>query len=133
MNDADVSKQIQQMVCFIRQETKEKANDISISVEEEFNIKKLQLVEAEKKNIGQKYERKEKQVQVYKVDVHSPYCDIFRLLIGSLLLFFFSEFTRPLLEAAFSPINFYIFHICSIASLCLVKPYTHTQTRIART
>ncbi|KAI8569719.1 hypothetical protein RHMOL_Rhmol02G0299100 [Rhododendron molle] len=43
MNDADVSKQIQQM---------------------EFNIEKLQLVEAEKKKIRQEYERKEKQVEV---------------------------------------------------------------------
>ena len=32
----------------------------------EFNIEKLQLVEAEKKKIRQEYERKEKQVQVRK-------------------------------------------------------------------
>ncbi|XP_073157390.1 V-type proton ATPase subunit E-like [Henckelia pumila] len=66
MNDADVSKQIQQMVRFIRQEAEEKANEISVSAEEEFNIEKLQLVEAEKKKIKQEYERKEKQVQVRK-------------------------------------------------------------------
>ena len=34
MNDADVSKQIQQMVGFIRQEAEEKANEISVSAEE---------------------------------------------------------------------------------------------------
>lgn len=34
MNDADVSKQIQQMVRFIRQEADEKANEISVSAEE---------------------------------------------------------------------------------------------------
>ncbi|XP_019151673.1 PREDICTED: V-type proton ATPase subunit E [Ipomoea nil] len=66
MNDADVSKQIQQMVRFIRQEAEEKANEISVSAEEEFNIAKLQLVEAEKKKIRQEYERKEKQVEVRK-------------------------------------------------------------------
>nr|UWI82229.1 V-type proton ATPase subunit E-like [Populus tomentosa] len=66
MNDADVSKQIQQMVRFIRQEAEEKANEILVSAEEEFNIEKLQLVEAEKKKIRQEYERKEKQVQVRK-------------------------------------------------------------------
>nr|GMD01622.1 V-type proton ATPase subunit E [Ipomoea batatas] len=66
MNDADVSKQIQQMVRFIRQEAEEKANEISVSAEEEFNIEKLQLVEAEKKKIRQEYERKEKQVEVRK-------------------------------------------------------------------
>ncbi|KAA8522480.1 hypothetical protein F0562_013159 [Nyssa sinensis] len=66
MNDADVSKQIQQMVKFISQEAEEKANEISVSAEEEFNIEKLQLVEAEKKKIRQEYERKEKQVEVRK-------------------------------------------------------------------
>ncbi|XP_039116316.1 V-type proton ATPase subunit E-like [Dioscorea cayenensis subsp. rotundata] len=66
MNDADVSKQIQQMVRFIRQEAEEKANEISVSAEEEFNIEKLQLVEAEKKKIKQEYERKEKQVEIRK-------------------------------------------------------------------
>ncbi|XP_039131700.1 V-type proton ATPase subunit E-like [Dioscorea cayenensis subsp. rotundata] len=64
MNDADVSRQIQQMVRFIRQEAEEKANEISVSAEEEFNIEKLQLVEAEKRKIRQEYERKEKQVEV---------------------------------------------------------------------
>ncbi|CAI9094237.1 OLC1v1029937C1 [Oldenlandia corymbosa var. corymbosa] len=66
MNDTDVSKQIQQMVRFIRQEAEEKANEISVSAEEEFNIEKLQLVEAEKKKIRQEYERKQKQVEVRK-------------------------------------------------------------------
>ncbi|KAK9127949.1 hypothetical protein Syun_016746 [Stephania yunnanensis] len=66
MNDADVSKQIQQMVRFISQEVEEKANEINVSAEEEFNIEKLQLVEAEKKKIRQEYKRKEKQVEVQK-------------------------------------------------------------------
>ncbi|KAH9617982.1 hypothetical protein KSS87_011361 [Heliosperma pusillum] len=66
MNDNDVQKQIHQMVQFIRQEAEEKANEISVSAEEEFNIEKLQLVEAEKKKIRQEYERKEKQVQIRK-------------------------------------------------------------------
>ncbi|XP_057450032.1 V-type proton ATPase subunit E-like [Lotus japonicus] len=66
MNDTDVSQQIQQMVRFIRQEAEEKANEISVSAEEEFNIEKLQLVEVDKKKIRQEYERKEKQVDVRK-------------------------------------------------------------------
>ncbi|KAK9716640.1 hypothetical protein RND81_06G247500 [Saponaria officinalis] len=66
MNDNDVQKQIQQMVRFIRQEAEEKANEISVSAEEEFNIEKLQLVEAEKKKIRQEYERKQKQVEIRK-------------------------------------------------------------------
>ncbi|KAJ4752451.1 V-type proton ATPase subunit E [Rhynchospora pubera] len=66
MNDADVSKQIQQMVAFIRQEAEEKASEISVSAEEEFNIEKLQLFESEKKKIRQEYEKKEKQVDIRK-------------------------------------------------------------------
>nr|AJD81535.1 vacuolar H+-ATPase [Lobularia maritima] len=66
MNDGDVSRQIQQMVRFIRQEAEVKANEISVSAEEEFNIEKLQLVEAEKKKIRQDYEKKEKQADVRK-------------------------------------------------------------------
>jgi hypothetical protein len=34
MNEADVSKQVQQMVQFIRQEAEEKANEIAVSAEE---------------------------------------------------------------------------------------------------
>ncbi|KAI3750573.1 hypothetical protein L2E82_21238 [Cichorium intybus] len=66
MNDADVSKQIQQMVAFIRQEAEEKANEISVSAEEEFNIEKMQIVDTEKKKIKQDYERKTKQLEVKK-------------------------------------------------------------------
>ncbi|CAH2050637.1 unnamed protein product [Thlaspi arvense] len=66
MNDADVSKQMQQMVRFIRLEAQEKANEISISAEEEFNIAKLQIVEAEKRKVMQEYDRKAKQVDIRK-------------------------------------------------------------------
>ncbi|KAG5405058.1 hypothetical protein IGI04_011177 [Brassica rapa subsp. trilocularis] len=72
MNDVDVSNQIQQMVRFIRQEAEEKANEISVSAEEEFNIEKLQLVEAEKKKIRQDYEKKEKQADVRKKMLKEP-------------------------------------------------------------
>lgn len=34
MKDADVSRQIQQMIRFIRQEAEEKANEISVAAEE---------------------------------------------------------------------------------------------------
>lgn len=34
MNDSDVSKQVQQMVHFIKQEAEEKANEISVAAEE---------------------------------------------------------------------------------------------------
>ncbi|XP_068665770.1 V-type proton ATPase subunit E-like [Aristolochia californica] len=81
MNDADVSRQIQQMVRFIRQEAEEKANEISLSAEEEFNIEKLQLVEAEKKKIRQEYERKEKQVGIRKKIEYSMQLNASRITV----------------------------------------------------
>ncbi|XP_015897746.1 V-type proton ATPase subunit E [Ziziphus jujuba] len=81
MNDTDVSKQIQQMVRFIRQEAEEKANEISVSAEEEFNIDKLQIVEAEKKKIRQEYERKAKQIEVRKKIEYSMQLNASRLKV----------------------------------------------------
>ncbi|KAG9141154.1 hypothetical protein Leryth_001663 [Lithospermum erythrorhizon] len=81
MNDADVSKQIQQMVRFIRQEAEEKSNEISVSAEEEFNIEKLQLVEAEKKKIRSEYERKQKQVDVRRKIEYSMQLNASRLKV----------------------------------------------------
>jgi len=66
MNDSEVNAQINQMVQFIHQEAKEKAAEIKLKADEEFNIEKLRLVEAEKQKIRQEYERKEKQVEVQK-------------------------------------------------------------------
>ncbi|KAG5224180.1 vacuolar ATPase family protein [Salix suchowensis] len=71
MNDADVAKQIQQMVRFINQEAEEKANEILVSAEEEFNIEKLQLVEAEKKKIRQEYERKRSKFNEYSMQLNA--------------------------------------------------------------
>jgi len=66
MNDVEVVKQVDQMVRFIKQEAEEKANEIMVSAEEEFNIEKLQMIEAEKQKIKKDYERKESQVEVKK-------------------------------------------------------------------
>lgn len=79
MNDNEVSKQVEQMVQFIRQEAEEKVNEISLSAEEEFNIEKLQIVEAEKKKIRQEFERKEKQVEVRRKIEYSTQLNASRL------------------------------------------------------
>ncbi|EFJ17636.1 hypothetical protein SELMODRAFT_271490 [Selaginella moellendorffii] len=81
MNDAEVAKQVAQMVRFIRQEAEEKANEISVSAEEEFNIEKLQIVEAEKKKVRQEYERKEKQIEVRRKIEYSTQLNASRLKI----------------------------------------------------
>jgi len=41
-------RQLQAMVSFIKQEAEEKARELILEAEEEFNIAKLQTVEAEK-------------------------------------------------------------------------------------
>eukprot|EP00270_Netrium_digitus_P006181 TRINITY_DN1847_c0_g1_i1.p1 TRINITY_DN1847_c0_g1~~TRINITY_DN1847_c0_g1_i1.p1 ORF type:complete len:248 (+),score=69.05 TRINITY_DN1847_c0_g1_i1:67-744(+) len=64
MNESEVTQQVQQMVRFIKQEADEKSNEIGVAAEEEFNIEKLQIVEAEKRKIKGEYERKEKQVAI---------------------------------------------------------------------
>ncbi|GKA20131.1 V-type proton ATPase subunit E-like protein [Tanacetum coccineum] len=72
MNDGDVSKQIEQMVRFIRQEADEKANEISVSAEEEFNIEKLQLLEVEKKKIRQRYDANRSKVEDSEENCNNP-------------------------------------------------------------
>jgi len=66
LSEDQVNSQINQMVQFIHQEAREKASEIKLKADEEFNIEKLRMVEAEKQKIRQEYERKEKQVEVQK-------------------------------------------------------------------
>eukprot|EP00854_Cymbomonas_tetramitiformis_P022365 gene22365-26982_t len=66
MDDADYERQINQMVQFIKQEAGEKANEISVAAEEEFNLKKLNMVDLEKKKMRQEFERKDSQIEVQK-------------------------------------------------------------------
>jgi V-type H+-transporting ATPase subunit E len=64
MNDSQVQQQIQQMVSFIRQEADDKANEIRVKAEEDFNIRKLSAVEAAREKIRAEYEKKSKQIDV---------------------------------------------------------------------
>ena len=54
------------MIKFIQQEASEKAQEIKLKADEEYNIEKLYMVEEEKQKTRQEYERKEKQVEVQK-------------------------------------------------------------------
>ncbi|KAF4533465.1 hypothetical protein B566_EDAN001194 [Ephemera danica] len=62
LSDADVQKQIKQMMAFIDQEANEKAEEIDAKAEEEFNIEKGRLVQQSRLKIMEYYERKEKQL-----------------------------------------------------------------------
>lgn len=52
------------MVSFIRQEADDKANEIRVKAEEDFNIRKLSTVEAAREKIRAEYEKKVKQIDV---------------------------------------------------------------------
>lgn len=71
MNDADVQKQIRQMVAFIDQEANEKAAEIDAKAQEEFAIEKDNLVNQQKQKIQQFYLKKEKQVELQRKIQHS--------------------------------------------------------------
>eukprot|EP00771_Trimastix_marina_P004066 gnl/Trimastix_PCT/798.p2 GENE.gnl/Trimastix_PCT/798~~gnl/Trimastix_PCT/798.p2 ORF type:complete len:242 (+),score=73.25 gnl/Trimastix_PCT/798:73-798(+) len=64
MNEREVQKQIEHMRNFILLEAEEKAQEIKAQGEEDFNIKKLEIVEAEKAKIIREYERKGAQIEV---------------------------------------------------------------------
>jgi len=66
LSDADVQKQIKQMMAFIEQEANEKAEEIDAKAEEEFNIEKGRLVQQQRLKIMEYYEKKEKQVELQK-------------------------------------------------------------------
>merc|ERR1711937_23116 len=61
-----VSKQIENMVQFIIREGNEKADEIRLKAEEEFNIEKLRLIQSEKDKLNAEYERKKKQAEIKK-------------------------------------------------------------------
>lgn len=81
MNDAQVKQQIQQMVSFIRQEANDKANEIRVKAEEDFNIRKLSAVESAREKIRAEYEKKVKQIDVNRKIAHSTEQNAARLEI----------------------------------------------------
>ncbi|CEL98593.1 unnamed protein product [Vitrella brassicaformis CCMP3155] len=66
MDDAEAQRQIEQMIKFIEQEAYEKAQEIVVKAEEEFNIQKGKTVQLEKKRIIEDYDKKLKQLEVDK-------------------------------------------------------------------
>ncbi|CAH0481661.1 unnamed protein product [Peronospora belbahrii] len=66
MNASDADRQIKQMVNFILQEAQEKANEIRIKTEHDFNLEKQMLVHNAKIKIQEEYKRKEKEREINK-------------------------------------------------------------------
>jgi len=81
LSDAEVEKQINHMKKFIEQEAREKADEILIKAEEEFNIEKGRLLQAEKRKVSNYFERKEKQLELQRKIQHSNQLNQARLMV----------------------------------------------------
>ncbi|KAI8320680.1 putative vacuolar ATP synthase subunit E [Martensiomyces pterosporus] len=64
MNDEEVFSEMNKMVAFIKQEALEKAREIKVKADEEFNIEKAKLVRQESINVEEQFQRKVKQAEV---------------------------------------------------------------------
>ncbi|KAF8751238.1 ATPase V1 A1 complex subunit E [Rhizoctonia solani] len=63
MNDEEVASELNKMVAFIRQEAMEKAREIKVKADEDFNIEKAKIVRAETLAIDAEYAKKRKQAE----------------------------------------------------------------------
>lgn len=75
------SPEILHMYRFIKQEAEEKSSEIAVAAEEEFNITKLQLLEAEKAKVRRDFERKEKANATKKKVEYSKYLNENRIKV----------------------------------------------------
>ncbi|KAG0054411.1 V-ATPase V1 sector subunit E [Gryganskiella cystojenkinii] len=66
LNDEEVYSEMRKMVAFIKQEALEKAREIKVKADEEFNIEKAKLVRQEAINIDAAFQRKVKQADVQR-------------------------------------------------------------------
>lgn len=66
MSSSDSSSQIKQMIEFIKQEAREKAEEIQVKTDAEFNAKKLNLIHHARMEIKEEYTKKRKQASAEK-------------------------------------------------------------------
>ena len=66
LNDEEVNQEMKKMVAFIRQEANEKAREIQVKADEEFNIEKAKLVRQKALDIEASYTKKLKQATIKK-------------------------------------------------------------------
>ncbi|KAI8085748.1 ATP synthase subunit [Gilbertella persicaria] len=81
LNDDEVFNEMKKMVAFIKQEAVEKAREIKVKADEEFNIEKAKIVRQESLNIESVFERKIKQAEVQKRIAQSNHINKTRLRI----------------------------------------------------
>jgi len=66
MENTDANKRIKQMINFIKQEAREKADEIHLKAEEEFQIEKGKLLNPERLKLNQEFERKFKDLEIQR-------------------------------------------------------------------
>jgi V-type H+-transporting ATPase subunit E len=66
MEDKDAQRQIQQMVNFILNEAKDKAEEIDAKAMEDFNIEKLKLIQQMKEKVRKEYALKAKKIETQR-------------------------------------------------------------------
>ncbi|KAJ9071091.1 V-ATPase V1 sector subunit E [Entomophthora muscae] len=81
LNDEEVFAEMKKMVAFIKQEALEKAREIKVKADEEFNIEKAKIVRQESIHIESVFERKTKQVEIEKTIAKSTLTNKSRLEI----------------------------------------------------
>jgi len=81
LNDDEVLNEMKKMVAFINQEAIEKAREIKVKADEEFNIEKAKLVRQESINIEATFQRKSKQAEIQKKITHSNMINKSRLKV----------------------------------------------------
>eukprot|EP01083_Nonionella_stella_P122917 370048_1 len=63
-SDKDARKRIQQMINFITQEAREKADEIRMKADEEFQIEKGRILNPERLKLNQEFDRKFKDLEI---------------------------------------------------------------------
>ncbi|TPX40494.1 hypothetical protein SeLEV6574_g06591 [Synchytrium endobioticum] len=81
LDDAAVAQEMNKMVSFIKQEALEKAREIKVKGDEEFNIEKAKLVRQETLSIEAFYEKKRKQAEVQRKIAQSNHINKARLRV----------------------------------------------------
>jgi V-type H+-transporting ATPase subunit E len=71
MEDKDAQRQIQQMVNFIMNEAKDKAEEIDAKAMEDFNIEKLKLIQQMKDKVRKEYAMKAKKIETQRAIARS--------------------------------------------------------------
>eukprot|EP00382_Lankesteria_abbotti_P003917 CAMPEP_0113849244 /NCGR_PEP_ID=MMETSP0372-20130328/2997_1 /TAXON_ID=340204 /ORGANISM="Lankesteria abbotti" /LENGTH=232 /DNA_ID=CAMNT_0000818961 /DNA_START=48 /DNA_END=746 /DNA_ORIENTATION=+ /assembly_acc=CAM_ASM_000359 len=71
MDEVEAQRQIQQMVNFILNESRDKAQEIEAKSLEDFNIEKLKIVQQMKDKARQEYQRKAKQLETQRAIAQS--------------------------------------------------------------